>query len=626
MAEAAFSEDGKYYSIITQDGRLKIWDTETNILKQEYTPDLHLSSPPTCLQWISVSLSASPQKGARRKSESESEQYCLALGTTSGKILIYSVSQAKLETVLNHKDSKVASLDWHRKYGLFSCTVNNFVQEWNLQSGTVSHKYNVKIVGTNKEANKISAIRIVPHNQETPWKFLITASLQIRLWRLHHSNAEVVKCLGHNAAPRALLTVATLNKACWLIEGSQTERLLSFWDVTITEDQLPQTNQQNGDEVTPKKKQRKKSVSAPVAPAPAYNFVLEDAPRILDVSLKEEDDSTKLSLAAATRSGVVHYYGLTLNGESTKPIKPTLTIQVTSEDAQPLPLQCCRLPTSGDLLLGYTNGTALLFEKIIPDLKTKTQVLIRGNAKLKGPKSNKKQTDLSTAEKDVTYVEPMGGVSRKRATPGGKVEVSMQARLENLTVDISSRSRSAVSHNLTKLLIQGLHSHDKKLILLVLQKDDPAVASSTVSHLPPDYIPALIEQLVDMAQRKTSQCASVCTWLTAILRLHSALLLATVHSSTNDRLSQLLAIFTHRRSHLCQLLNLKGRIDLTMSQRDAANDSVDQQPVLDYNDSSSDSEAEVGVCASSGSEHSWSDDEAGAGSAHGDSHSDMSDE
>lgn len=57
MAEAAFSDDGKYYSAITQDGRLRIWDTETNVLKQEYTPDLHLTSPPSCLQWISASQS-----------------------------------------------------------------------------------------------------------------------------------------------------------------------------------------------------------------------------------------------------------------------------------------------------------------------------------------------------------------------------------------------------------------------------------------------------------------------------------------------------------------------------------------------------------------------------------------
>lgn len=62
MAEAMFSEDGKYYSTITKDGRLKIWDTETNVLKQEYTPDLHLTSPPTCLQWTTVSQSVVSEK------------------------------------------------------------------------------------------------------------------------------------------------------------------------------------------------------------------------------------------------------------------------------------------------------------------------------------------------------------------------------------------------------------------------------------------------------------------------------------------------------------------------------------------------------------------------------------
>ncbi|XP_052742749.1 WD repeat-containing protein 43 [Bicyclus anynana] len=579
MAEAAFSEDGKYYSIISQDGRLRIWDTETNVLKQEYTPDLHLTSPPSCLQWISVSLNASPQKGARRKSISEPEQYCIALGTSNGNILIYSISEAKVETVLNQKDnnSKMVALDWHRKYGLFSCTANSVVQEWDLQSGKTRNKYNVKVVAANKQGSKISAIRIVPHNQDTPAKFLITASWQIKLWRLHNSIAVVVKSLGHNAAPRALLTVSTVNKSCWLIEGSQTERLLSFWDVTITED-LNQTNQQNGDEVTPSKRQRKKSTSTP-----AYNFVLEDAPKLIHLNMTQEENSTKLNLAAATRSGVVHYYGLTLNGESVKPIKPSLTIQVTTEDAQPLPLQCCWVPPAGDLLLGYTSGPALVFERLVPDVKTKTQVLIRGERKAK-ERSTKKQKDVATTgHKDVNYVEPIGGVSRKRTTPGEPVEVSMEARLENLTVDIKSRSRAAVSHNLTKLLMQGLHSKDKGIILTVLQRDEPAVAANTVAHLPADYVPLLLDQLVDMATRRTNLCAAVCTWLDAVLRSHAALLLASVNSRTADRLSHLLAIFTHRRSHLCQLLNLKGRIDLTVTQRSAAGEHVELQPVLDYN-------------------------------------------
>ncbi|KAH9634856.1 hypothetical protein HF086_016135 [Spodoptera exigua] len=418
MAEAAFSVDGKYYSAITQDGRLRIWDTETNVLKQEYTPDLHLTSPPSCLQWISATQSANTPKGGRRKSVSE-ETHHIALGTTSGKILIYSVAQAKVETVLSNENSHsgITSLDWHAKYGLYSCSKENSLCEWDLQSSLIRYKYNVSIESKSKHGN-IRAIKIVPHKQNTAARYLVAASYQVMLWRLHDGEATIIKNLGHNAAPTALLSIATLNDVCWLIEGSQNERLLSFWDVTITDEHVPQMN---GDE-TPHKKQRRKSISkAPTTTAtPTYNFVLEDAPRLVDVELKNEDGATKLSLAAATRSGVVHYYGLMLNGSSTKPIKPSVTIQVTSADARPLPLQCCRLPPTGELLLGYWNGPVMTFERVKPDLKTKTQILIRGE---KEPKKKGKQDAKKVRENDtsqVTYVEPLGGVARKRATPGDK--------------------------------------------------------------------------------------------------------------------------------------------------------------------------------------------------------------
>ncbi|KAF9408676.1 hypothetical protein HW555_011709 [Spodoptera exigua] len=604
MAEAAFSVDGKYYSAITQDGRLRIWDTETNVLKQEYTPDLHLTSPPSCLQWISATQSANTPKGGRRKSVSE-ETHHIALGTTSGKILIYSVAQAKVETVLSNENSHsgITSLDWHAKYGLYSCSKENSLCEWDLQSSLIRYKYNVSIESKSKHGN-IRAIKIVPHKQNTAARYLVAASYQVMLWRLHDGEATIIKNLGHNAAPTALLSIATLNDVCWLIEGSQNERLLSFWDVTITDEHVPQMN---GDE-TPHKKQRRKSISkAPTTTAtPTYNFVLEDAPRLVDVELKNEDGATKLSLAAATRSGVVHYYGLMLNGSSTKPIKPSVTIQVTSADARPLPLQCCRLPPTGELLLGYWNGPVMTFERVKPDLKTKTQILIRGE---KEPKKKGKQDAKKVRENDtsqVTYVEPLGASQGNEPRPeirSVKVEVPMEARLANLALDVKGRSKSAVSQNLTKLLMQGLIPRTK-----VLQKDDPMVALRTVSNLPADYVPQLLEQLADMATRKTSQCASVCTWLSAVVRCHSALLLATMGSRSSDHLTQLLAIFTNRRSHLCQLLNLKGRLDLTISQRSASDIAhEEQQPVLNYNDSSSDEEMEAEPYQSD-SDASWGDD------------------
>lgn len=47
-----FSRDGKYFAQITTDGKLKIWETTTSTFKQEFIPNLHLTTPCTCLQWI----------------------------------------------------------------------------------------------------------------------------------------------------------------------------------------------------------------------------------------------------------------------------------------------------------------------------------------------------------------------------------------------------------------------------------------------------------------------------------------------------------------------------------------------------------------------------------------------
>ncbi|XP_068624441.1 WD repeat-containing protein 43 [Battus philenor] len=617
MADAAFSGDGKYYAALTHDGRLRVWDTETNVLKQEYTPDLHLTSPPSCLQWINITRSVSPQKGVRRKSVSEQETQVIVLGTTSGKILLYSIVQGKVETILTDQKSseihnnKVKCLDWHRKYGLYSCTSDNVVHEWDLQSASVRHKYNINVDNKSKQTSGVSAIKIIPHNEKSSSKYIIAASWQLRIWRFQEGHASLVKNLGHNAAPRALLVLASSGNTCWLIEGSQNERLLSFWDVTVTEE----APLMNGDQPTPNKRQRKKSIgSAPLVPTPTYNFVLEDAPRIIDVNVEKDESGSKIQLSAATRSGVVHFYSHLLNGSSTKPIKPSVTVQVTTADATPLPLQCCKLTTTGDMLLGYMNSTALMFERVTPDMNTKTQVLIRGDKK-ESKKKVKQTNEVNKVRSDqkndeVTYVEPMGGVTRKRTTPGGQVEVSMEARLANLALDVKSRGRSAVNQNYTKLLMQGLHSKDKGIILTVLQNDDATVAARTVSGLPADYVPLLLDQLADMATRKTSQCAAVCTWLGATLRTHAALLLA----APPARLTQLLAILTHRRSHLCQLLNLKGRLELACAQR-GPDTHLEAEPVLQYDDTSSEEEMEAEQYESDESAHSWDGADSGGGAS-----------
>lgn len=47
-----FNKDGKYFAYISVDGKLKIWNTIANRLDQEFTPDYHLTSPCTCLNFV----------------------------------------------------------------------------------------------------------------------------------------------------------------------------------------------------------------------------------------------------------------------------------------------------------------------------------------------------------------------------------------------------------------------------------------------------------------------------------------------------------------------------------------------------------------------------------------------
>jgi U3 small nucleolar RNA-associated protein 5 len=47
-----FSPDQKLFAIIQNDGKLKVWDVERSQLKQEYVPNLHLSTPCTALKWL----------------------------------------------------------------------------------------------------------------------------------------------------------------------------------------------------------------------------------------------------------------------------------------------------------------------------------------------------------------------------------------------------------------------------------------------------------------------------------------------------------------------------------------------------------------------------------------------
>lgn len=56
------SADGKLFALLSFDGKLKIWNTETNEFQREFVPNFHLNAPFTCFTWITVDGTLGPRK------------------------------------------------------------------------------------------------------------------------------------------------------------------------------------------------------------------------------------------------------------------------------------------------------------------------------------------------------------------------------------------------------------------------------------------------------------------------------------------------------------------------------------------------------------------------------------
>ena len=99
----------KFFSLklfIFQDGRLVIWNNASEI-HQQYSPSSHLSTQITCLAWSPASASNTDKKNKKNENKgASSSSDLIALGTSAGSLLVYSVKQGDIVTtfdVSNHK-------------------------------------------------------------------------------------------------------------------------------------------------------------------------------------------------------------------------------------------------------------------------------------------------------------------------------------------------------------------------------------------------------------------------------------------------------------------------------------------------------------------------------------------
>ncbi|CAK9810782.1 WD repeat-containing protein 43 [Anthophora quadrimaculata] len=147
-ANYAFSSDGEYFAYCGNDGKLKIWDTGTGRLKQEYVSNFHLSSPCCVLAWFYVSsqsthTSPSPWKKRRKKSISEESdpKGIVAMGSTNGKVTLYDTATSSVTAQLSGHSGVVTAMTWSESVGLFTAANDHHIIQWNLQENGVKCKW-----------------------------------------------------------------------------------------------------------------------------------------------------------------------------------------------------------------------------------------------------------------------------------------------------------------------------------------------------------------------------------------------------------------------------------------------------------------------------------------------------
>ncbi|XP_034944637.1 WD repeat-containing protein 43 [Chelonus insularis] len=580
----AFSPDGKYWAHCGRVGKLHIWETSTSKLKQEFIPNLHLSSPCSVLEWISVVQQAStttpsPWKKRRRKSivEDSEQKQIVAMGSINGKITLYDVASASVNKVLeSNQSAAITAMTWSASSGLFSAGADNQIIEWNIQENGIKCKWKS---GT----NKITALAVLPDGNS-----IISAERLITWWDLETKNV-IATYTGH-ANPIVLFrTVRLDNNTSYLISGANGDNYLNVWSLS-------------------KNATNKTAVAT---------LTLQDDPVSLSVKMKE---NSQLSILTTNRLGQCHFFSYQLNGISLKPLKPTLTVVIASDSKEKdtipqIPIQSAHLTEDDKFLIAYGSRLSLTFEKITPDFSDKFLGLVRSEIKWTKEKKEEAVAKVKSIETEgnVEYLATGStSISTKRPKGGGS-QLPLQNRLENLSLNVETNLPGQTplkGANMAQLLFQGLMSKDTKILTEVLYiKREEKLIKNTILKLPVQAITPLLQELTTMLQGKTYPSKIAVIWLKNLIIIHTAHLLSL--PNIGELLSPILGLIDAKLGILSELSRLRGRVALVTGQishlNEKQNDDITNDCLLTYQDpDSSEEEADAqGMEEESESGESW---------------------
>lgn len=560
---------GQLFASVDESGVLRIWNTETNTLYQEFTPNLQLSGSCTALTWVLVAGSR-PKKSRKslQAQDAAGDQLHIALGTYKGSVVIYSLAEGKISRTLSgdSHDGPVTSITNDNAGHLYTVGADCRVVVWSLTDERSIAEWQV---GPEKPQN-------IVYLQKSGT--LAIGSRQLKVYDI--KTKELVETFtGHSGEINTISSVASTDGTEFVLTTAKMERVICFWKID--------------------KKGKNK--------ASACTLLMEDLAYCLTSEVR---DDGQLRVASVTRNGIIHIYLLNVNSLSAeKFVKPKVSLQIVSDGAEtvePLLAVAAHFVTdsnrSHEILFGYGSRQQLQFERFTPNYGEKLNVIVRADPKkLYAKKKGKEQPGYQAATKVQKPIVNQKNVEYNSALPISQKkvqnEVPMEARLEHLKIQGTKLSGGKLlTQSKTQLLMQALHSKDQAMIQAVLSTQDPETIQLTLDRLPLDYVNPLVNELSILLQGKHASVRSALRWLHALTSTHTSVLMSEDKEALREKLAVCLGVAEQRMHCLSEALQITGRVNLIINQmkRNADNHLNDNKAlILDEDPDEPDPEAET---------------------------------
>ncbi|KAL7380741.1 hypothetical protein ABVT39_023109 [Epinephelus coioides] len=593
----------QYLALCAQDGRLRIWNTDSKTLHQEYVPSAHLSATCICIAWGPCrTVKEGPQR-KKRKSEAgqvEEKADLLAMGTAAGSVLIYSTAKGALHCTLDGGHSGgVNCVQWHPEDSLlYSGSDDTNIIEWDLQTGKTRSKWKA-------DRAAVTSLNVSPDG-----KLLLSAGHVIKMWDLE--TKEVYRRFtGHSTAVTTLCFATTRppdSNGLYFLSGAAHDRLLSVWQV-----------REDGKD--------KNSV---------VSFTLTDEPQHIDLVTSNSKEEA-VRLAVVCKDGQLHLFEHFLNGACKKPLSPSCTVQMSDTKDSPVPIPLLAAALTADtrtVQLAYGNHLQPVMEKVeintaerhvclTRDVQTSLSLSMETTvSKVKTPIVNAKSKVLVPGLPG--HQAPIKGTtqgSEKRKKDTDTKEMSIAERLGEIDLSTVSNEKGAPkgtaslqTDNFAVLLVQGLESNDANILNKVFQTRKDMVIKKTVARLPLPAVLPLVEEITKRLQGHPFTAVLMVRWLKAVLMHHTSYL-----ASLPDLVTQLGVLYHMIESRVKmfhKLTKLHGKLYLLMTQVATSDNSntvtdVDHTAKLVYEEESSDEDeasGDEGLPDDADSDH-WEEEE-----------------